>query len=400
MIRVNTLGKFQMMNKDEILNDDIICSTMLTKLLIYMIIYREQSLTMTGITSALWQEEEVENPAGALKNLVYRLRNLLKKHFGDKDFIITIRGAYCWNPEIKVSVDADEFEYLFEKARKSGTDKASSIYYYEQALNLYQGGFMPQIMELHWVSTRNTYYHSIFLSIIKGLVELYVEAARYEELEIVSNKALQYDSANEEIHYHLILARVQQNKLNLAMESYEKACEILKEELNISNPPRLQEIYEKILKMKKDSKVEDIECVQEDMSEGNPEGIFFCGYPVFREIYRLEARKNARTEENKCILLLTVTVKEKSTKEIETFQIKKSMERLEKVLELSLRLGDVAAKYNESQIVVLLSTCTYECCQAVADRIVANFYNANPKYQKIKIDVNLEKVTAAGTIVK
>ena len=283
MITVNTLGKFQMVNEDKVMNDDNICSTMLTKLLIYMIIHRDQSLTMSGIASALWQEEEVDNPTGALKNLIYRLRNLLKKYFGDKDFIITIRGAYCWNPEIKISVDADEFEYLFEKARKSGTDKASSIYYYEQALNLYQGDFMPQIMELHWVSTRNTYYHSIFLSIMKGLVELYVEAARYEELEIVCNKALQHDSVNEEIHYHLILARVQQNKLNLAMESYEKACKILKEELNISNSPRLQEIYEKILKMKKDSEVEDIECVQEDMSENNPEGVFFVDIPYSRK---------------------------------------------------------------------------------------------------------------------
>ena len=114
----------------------------------------------------------------------------------------------------------------------------------------------------------------------------------------------------------------------------------------------------------------------------------------------MEVRKSVRTEEHKCILLLTVAVKEKSTKEIEAFQIKKSMERLEEVLGLSLRLGDVVAKYNESQLVVLLSTCTYESSQTVADRIVANFYNGNPKYQKIKIDVNLEKVTVAGTIVK
>lgn len=117
MLSVNTLGKFQVINEEDVLNDDNIRSAMMTKLLLYILIHRDQTLGTDEIASALWQEEEVENPAGALKNLMYRLRTLLKQHFGEGDFILTNRGSYYWNPDIKVVIDAEEFEKLVEKAR-------------------------------------------------------------------------------------------------------------------------------------------------------------------------------------------------------------------------------------------------------------------------------------------
>ena len=110
MLSVNTLGKFQVINEEDVLNDDNIRSAMMTKLLLYILIHRDQTLGTDEIASALWQEEEVENPAGALKNLMYRLRTLLKQHFGEGDFILTNRGSYYWNPDIKVVIDAEEFE--------------------------------------------------------------------------------------------------------------------------------------------------------------------------------------------------------------------------------------------------------------------------------------------------
>lgn len=403
MFFVNTLGSFYLKYEDVVLKEDSIRSPMLTKLLLFMIMHREQILTTDDIATALWQEEEVDNPAGALKNLMYRLRTILKKYFGDVEFILTSRGSYHWNPEVELVLDAEQFEELINKARKESETEEEAIQYYEEAIRLYQGDFMPKLMEMHWVVTASTYYHSMFLSAIKGLAELYISAEKYHEMENICNEALDIDKVDEQLHYYLIYARIKNQNLKLAMESYEKACEILRQELGIRNPTKLQEIYEELLKMNKGIEAENIERVQEDMTEEHADGAFFCGYPVFREIYRLEARKITRIGEAEYVLLLTIKQKEgigSATEQIEQFRIKKAMEGLEGTLHKSLRIGDVAAKYSDSQFVILLPSCTYEGGRMVADRIVNNFYNSYPKLANMEIGTNLEEVAATSKIVK
>ncbi len=403
MFTVNTLGKFSITKEDVVLNDDSIRSPMLTKLLVFMIMQREQTLTTDDIATAIWQEEEVDNPAGALKNLMYRLRTILKKNFGETEFILTSTGSYHWNPDVELLLDVEQFEELVDKARKESEDEAFAIQCYEEAIRLFQGDFMPKLMEMHWVVTTSTYYHSMYLSAIKGLAELYISAERYDELERICNEALSIDNVDEQLHYYLIYARVKNQNLKLAMESYEKACEILHRELGVRNPAKLKEIYEELLKMNKGVEAENMERVQEDMLETHAEGVFFCGYPVFREIYRLEARKITRIGEAEYVLLLTIQPKDgksSATEQIEQFRIKKAMEGLEATLDKSLRIGDVAAKYSDSQFVVLLPSCTYEGSRTVAERIIQSFYNNNPKLQNMRISFNLEEVAATSKIVK
>ncbi len=403
MLSVTTLGKFQIVNEYGVLNDDNMHSTMLTKLLIFLIAYREKSLTTDEIAVALWHDEEVENPAGALKNLMYRLRKLLKKSLGDEEFIVTNRGSYCWNPDVQLIVDVEQFEKVLEKAKLDSTDISARINYYERGIQLYQGDFMSKLSDMHWVATMSTYYHSLYLSAIKSLAEIYVESGMFDELESLCNEALKHDSADEQLHYFLILARMKNHKLKLAMESYEKACDILIRELGVRKPAKLQKIYQELLKMNKGTKAEKMEHVQEDMMEENPEGAFFCGYPVFREIYRLEARKGIRNGETEYVLLLTMKLaglQDDTSDKVEQFRMKKAMNGLENTLKTALRIGDVVSKYSDSQFVILLPYCSYECGMLVANRIISRFYEDNPQNKGMSITINLEEITVAGTIVK
>lgn len=400
MLNVNMFGKFQVVCDDKILDGDQINSMMLMKLFVYMILRRDKALSVDEIAMALWREEETDNPAGALKNLMYRLRTLLKKQFGEQNFILTNRGSYQWNPEIEISLDVEQFEKISESAKiAQHTEEKKELY--EAAIELYKGDFMPKMADLHWSVTLTTYYHSLFLACVKGLAEIYKEQQCYDELEILANRAILQDNVEELFYYYLIYARMEKNQINLALESYEKACEILYEELGVHNPERLQEVYEELLKKNKSVKAEDISEIQEDMLEENPSGTFFCGYPVFKEIYRLEARKIMRIGGAEYVLLLTLNVpgSTKDSEKIGKFRMQKAMEKMEEVISTSLRNGDVAAKYSDSQFVILLPFCSYESGMLVAERIISNFYKEYKKFQSIKIKVNLEEVASAETIV-
>ena len=162
MLTIRTLGKFQIRDEEHIVNEEEIRSPKMINLLAYLIIHRNQTLTFYYMADALWQEEETGNPAGALKNLMYRLRVLLKKNFGDEDFILTDHGSYRWNPRQEVAVDAEQFEQMFESAKQKTISEGEAIRKLKAALALYQGDFMTKVADMHWVMTLNTYYHSLY----------------------------------------------------------------------------------------------------------------------------------------------------------------------------------------------------------------------------------------------
>ena len=258
MLTIRTLGKFQIRDEEHIVNEEEIRSPKMINLLAYLIIHRNQTLTFYDMADALWQEEETGNPAGALKNLMYRLRVFLKKNFGDEDFILTDHGSYRWNPRQEVAVDAEQFEQMFESAKQKTISEGEAIRKLKAALALYQGDFMTKVADMHWVMTLNTYYHSLYLNCVRYLCEYYVSTEKFEELEQLCSQALQWESLDEELYCYLIRALAGKNKIGSALEVYENACRTLQQQLGICGLSKLKGVYDKLLRQNKSGNVQGI----------------------------------------------------------------------------------------------------------------------------------------------
>lgn len=399
MLTVNTLGKFQITDGEVVVSDESIRSTMLSRLLVYMLLYRHKTLTTEDIANAIWQnDEEIDNPSGALKNLMYRLRKNLAKHFGDEEFILTNRGSYQWNPKVEVLLDIEQFEQLVKSAKQENVHKKALIKY-EQAIGIYQGDFMNKLMDMHWIQALSIYYHSMYLSAVKTLAKLYLNESRYEEVEHICADALKYENADEQLYCYQIEARMHCGKVQLALESYDKARKIMEKELGVRKTTILNKVYEELKQTSKGDSSYDICEVKADMQEENPTGVFFCGYPVFKEIYHLEARKSVRSRTPENLLLLTLEAVENETAEVVQFRTKQAMKGLEQTICECLRVGDVAAKYSDTQFIILLSSCTKDLSMLVANRIISKLYDRNPKYKKIKVRINIEEVSMNGKLI-
>ena len=218
MLSIKTMGYFSMTDGEKTITDDNLRSTMVLKLLLYVILYRDKELSSEDIAAAIWQDEDIENPIGALKNLMYRLRKSLNEYMGDEEYIITKKGAYSWNPKIPVSLDVEWLEHLIAEAKKEPV-KEKSIETYKAALAYYKGDFASKIADLHWVATRSTYYHSMYLSAVKSLAELYVQTKSYEALEKLCSEALKFETADEQLFCYQIEARMRSGKTALAIET-------------------------------------------------------------------------------------------------------------------------------------------------------------------------------------
>ena len=168
MLVVKTLGKFEVL--DGVHDDNVLRSDMLKKLLIYLLLHRDHAATIQELSEALWQEDEVDNPAGALKNLMYRLRTLLKKALGDEQYIITSQGAYGWNS--KIEIDFDE--------RKFKSNSYSS--FLEERLNL----LISDYDKLYKIDI-HSYYKSIYTHVFEKLSDTNLKKID-EYIRVFNNK--------------------------------------------------------------------------------------------------------------------------------------------------------------------------------------------------------------------
>jgi DNA-binding SARP family transcriptional activator len=397
MLTVHTLGTFRLEFEQYVLREDDIRSPMLTKLLSFLLVNHYRRLGAEELIDALWQQDEVDNPAGALKNLMYRLRSFLKKEFGRDDFILTISGSYQWNPQIPLSLDAEEFGRLINDARALAQNQEDPTELYKNAVDLYRGDFIPQISDMHWALTLNAYLHSLYLECLRELSEHYVHQKRYVQLEQLCMSALSIDGTDETIYYYLILSRARQYKIKLALQTYEVAVKTLNRELDVHHSAKLSELYEQILQTAHGGRNADIGEVQSVLSETDTCGAFFCGYPVFREMYRLENRNCIRRNDTSYVVLFTIeAASERATDKIYQFRVSTAMGHLKKILQESLRMGDVVSKYNESQYLILLPSCDYEGAMLVANRVTTMLKDVKFVHNSLRVRVDAGQVTSAS----
>lgn len=374
-------------------------SPMIEKLFLYMLFHRQGSMTSDEIIEAVWQGEESENPLGTLKNLTYRLRKELAKKFGNTEFIITEQRGYHWNPEVIVYIDVDEFETLIKQA-KYEADQKKARKLYEQALKICKGEFMPKISDLYWISSQNTYYHSLYISAAKSLCKLYTNAGEYERLEELCELAIKYNNTDEQLYCYQIEARMHMGKVGLAMDTYERARIILDQEIGVQKSTLLSKVHDELLNYDKRRSEENFLDIRSDIIEdGEPEGVFMCAYPIFREIYQLEARKATRLPERSWLVLFTIKNKLGENGERQQRNVSHAMADLEEIIRRYLRIGDVCAKYSDTQFVVLLSRVNAPIANDVANRIVNKLLEYDDNYARLEMSYSTEEVTFEGKVI-
>lgn len=373
-VTVHFFGKFFLENGSAELNEQTIHSKKILKLLAYFLLNCDRMISGEELGEMLWGNGGSTNPLGALKNLVYRLRNTLKG-LGTEDYILSQSGTYGWNREIEVYSDIGEFNSRAEQLRNLKGDIQEKIHKYEQAVACYQKPETSVLVSESWLAVRFTYCHSLYMKLVRELCELYEEVKAYDKIQRICSYALTCDELNEDVHYWLIRSWAELGDIDNALKQYDTAVRILYERLGIHRSQKMQELYEQILNMSSRFGQATMDDIYEDIRESDPNGIFFCEYTVFREIYRLEARRVLRSGNSEYLILLTVGMKEKQifdTTRVQYYK-KKAMIKLQNVLMKNLRMGDVAARYSEEQYIVMLPYCNYDSSQKVVRRIIKNF---------------------------
>ena len=181
-MKMQLFGTFVLYGQDKALDENRLHSNKLVRLLVYMLIYRDRVLSHQDLINVFWEDDSSKNPLGALKNLMYRLRNELKI-FGDEELILTLPGAYRWNPEVEVETDYEQFEQLVNEARKESDNRARKMILCEEATSCYKRNVSPRIAEEDWMLPFVTFYQSVYMDTAKMLAQMYEEEQEWKKLE-------------------------------------------------------------------------------------------------------------------------------------------------------------------------------------------------------------------------
>ena len=370
-MEMHLLGAFCLKNKNAVLTEESLRSNKLTRLLVYLLINRDREIPHQELIG-VFDGNDCANPQGTLKNLMYRLRTVLKA-LGEEEFICTSAGVYFWNPRICVETDYERFE---ERASVlcGGQALAKKKEFCQELIEEYRGNITRRISKEPWMIPRVVRYRALFLDIVKQLAKIYEEEAAWEELELLCKKAAEEDALDEDLHYWILEGLHGQGKDTQAIRHYEEISRKLYEHLGLHTTEKLKAVFRKILRSK-EGNVADIRMLTVQLEEPEaPEGAFLCDYPVFLQIYRVEVRRNSRLGISEYLVLMTLRRTDGVKRAFENDPVlTEGMRILRNVLKEVLRTGDAAARYRDTQYIILLPTCSYEGSILAAERIRREF---------------------------
>lgn len=390
-IDVVMFHSFALTYDGQVLTAEEIKSDKLLKLLAFCLFHHERQLTSNELIDFLWSMEDVDNPIGALKNLVYRLRTLLKKKLALTDLIVTGKGSYAINPEYEVTLDTEKFDALLNKIEEDPSEKN-----YDAIIAIYKGKFLSEIEYDQFVMTKNVYYHSVIMNLIDDYCALLEKNGNYMKMEKVASYAVGLDELEEHSYELLVRALYLEKRYKQATDVYKHAVDLLYRCLGTNPSDGMRDLYDYIQKEIYDDSASIYE-IQENLNSDTPSGALLCEYGTFRQLYSMQSRMMDRLGVSSHLCLLTVNDSHsfdgEDQQEKKRKYLEKTMQRMRGMLVDGLRIGDIVTRFSANQYLVLLPSCTYEDAHMVMKRVLKKIiHTLNNK--SITIDLAVQEVTS------
>lgn len=370
ILEIQMLGDFSLRNNDRVLSGDKVRGKQIWNLLEYIMVNRHKEISMDGLIQILWREDEIDDPANALKNLAYRLRVTLKQSLGlvDDECIVYKHGAYVWNKDIRCTIDVDVLEEAYKAAKQNNISKEEQQLHYKKIIDIYKGNFMPQSSFKEWVVPLNVYYQRIFMESVEAYCEILLGKLEFKAIEEICRKAIAIDPFIEVNHVLLIKALIGLQNHDRAVDHYNYVNKLFYDELGVRPSDSIVKLYHEVINKNK-ALGQDILSIKDSLKEVDDIlGAVYCNYEEFKMIYQLEARAALRSGKSIFIALLTVTGKQK--KELPKDNLDVTFEKIKNSIVSALRKDDIVTRYGRTQFLLMLSNLTYENSNMVLHRLV------------------------------
>ena len=328
----------------------------------YMIVNHTRNISSEELIRQFWAEQS-NDPANALKNMVFKVRGMLKEMFPDQEnLLVTLPGCYAWNPAVRLELDAEQFEQNCLALRKhSGELNLEKLLV---SIALYKGDFLSG-NDSDWAISLRRYYQTLYLDLCKMTLPLLQKQERWTEVISICEQAGMVDLSGDTFIVYQMQALISMGHPERAVQVYRSFRELLWQEFEIGPAEQVEQIYMLAESMCKNNGYgQDILKL---VAEGGLDGsrAFFCTFSVFQSIVALEKRHLSRTGEKSSLAIVSLGNKVTPTTDAR---------RLERILLEGLRTGDPVARLDAGSYILMLTGATVENARMVMDRLDRTFH--------------------------
>lgn len=327
----------------------------------YLIMHHERNISAAELIEEFWPKSS-DTPANALRRMLLRTRNLLKKQYPKQgELLLTLPGCYAWNPGVCLELDTRQFEdACLEAGRKKGTEQVEALL---RAVSLYKGDFLAA-NDSGWVMAPRQYYRMLYLEACKTLLPLLEKEERWIEMLAICEQAYEIDFAVEDFTFCQMQALIALNQPEQAVERYKNFRDRILEEFQTEPSARVEKLCTLAAGLRRqDLGVSEI---FELLSEENPgERAFFCSFEMFQSIVSLERRHLLRSKGNSMLIIVRLGRGAVSAADVR---------RLERILLEGLRAGDPVARLEAGSYIFLLTGADAENARMVISRLDRDFH--------------------------
>lgn len=363
MLSIVTLGRFRVALGGMVLSEESTRASRVWELFKYLVTNRSRDIPDDMLIENLWEGTELENPQRALRNLVYRLRQILNPEDDPKCSYITLsRGFYRFNTSTDYWLDTEEFEQLSAQAKNLvGTDPLESAKLYKRCLALYKGEYLPGQMYADWVLPIRNYYRRLFLETFLDYVALLKGRDDLSAIGAICEQALQVEPLEESIHIEFIDFLLQSGKTKEAQAHYACASSRIYREMGVNPSPDMLKAYKRItMQAGWLDGLSDQTSSQNQLAQQKADGPYFYTPDVFGVMCKSEKQRLRSTGASMFVASLQL----RSDDSVEEFGAV-----LSNILKETLRQSDAFCRWKPHEFLLLLPVADHDRVEKVIKRI-------------------------------
>lgn len=328
----------------------------------YLIVNHIRTVSAEELIEQFWTENNSADPANALRNMLYKIRNLLKSMFPEQDnLLLTLPEGYTWKEDADIVLDTEQFEGLcLEAGKKTGDEYCEML---RKMIALYKGEFLPG-NDSEWARAPRQYYRTLYLDACRAVLPLLYKKEQWMEIVSICNQAYGVDFGIEDFTAYQMQALIALGQPEQAIEKYEVFRDRMLQEFEMPPTERIEQIYTLAAGLRKNG-LEEQDIFRMVCEENSDPHAFFCPFSVFQSIVALERRHLARSGMNSTLVIVSLGKEAVPTTDAR---------RLERILLEKLRTGDPVARLEARSYILMLTGADLENAQLVAGRIDCAFH--------------------------
>jgi DNA-binding SARP family transcriptional activator len=214
----------------------------------YLLAHRRRSVARDELADVFWPGSSPAAARNCLNTSLSILRSGLREVLGDLPVVVHREGAYCIEPGLDLTVDAEELEAAASEGarRRRAGDVEGAARAYRAAAALYEGDLFEDDPYEEWMSGRRRYLRETHLTALGELADCESALGDPSAAIALCRQALLLEPEREEAHRRLMIAYARVGQRAQALRQFDLCAEALRRRLQTAPSPETAALHERI----------------------------------------------------------------------------------------------------------------------------------------------------------